>query len=138
MSLRFIGWWKFVGCYQTYSQTCVAAVRTWFRTLDRFSTFDGVSEAVTFHTSRNTEVLPINVHVGRHPIIRIVGAVQFCRLIPEEVCRVYIYTETETLYICMCIGVLAVAGLNIMVHKRCCRNSRSVPCLRVWVRGPVE
>ena len=61
MSLRLIGWWKFVGCYQTYSQICVAAVCTWVRTLGRFTTFDGLSEAVIFHMSRNTEVLPITV-----------------------------------------------------------------------------
>ena len=102
MSLRFIGWWKFVGCYQTYSQTCVAAVRTWFRTLDRFSTFDGLSKAATFHTSRNTEVLLLTVYVGRHPIIRIVGAVQFCRFIPEEVCHVYIYTLKLKISIYLC------------------------------------
>ena len=138
MSLRLICGWKVVGCYQTYSQICVAAVCTWIPTLGRFTMFDGLSKIVIFHTSRNIEILPIIVHVGRHPITRIVGAVQFCRLIPEEVCRVYIYIETETLYICMCIGGLTVAGLNTMVRKKCGRNSRSVPCLRVWVRGPVE
>ena len=86
----------------------MAAVCTWVRTLDRFSTFDGLSKAVIFHTSRNIEVLLIIVHAGRPPIIRIVGAVQFCRLIPEEICRVYIYIATGTFYISMCIGGLAV------------------------------
>ena len=47
--------------YQTYSQICMAAVYIWVRTLGRFTTFDGLSEAVIFHMSRNTEVLPITV-----------------------------------------------------------------------------
>ncbi len=32
----------------------------------------------------------------------------------------------------------ACSGLNTTVLRRCDCNSRSVPCLRVWVRGPVE
>ena len=79
MSLRLIGGWKFVGCYQTYSQTCMAAIRT----LGRFTTFDGHSEAVIFHTRRNTEVLTITVYVGWHLKIRVVGAVEFGRLYPR-------------------------------------------------------
>ena len=53
--------------YQTYSQICMAAVYIWVRTLGRFTTFDGLSEAVIFHMSRNTEVLPITVYAGPHP-----------------------------------------------------------------------
>ena len=109
MSLRLICGWKVVGCYQTYSQICVAAVCTWIPTLGRFKMFDGLSGIVIFHTSRNIEILPIIVHVGRHPITRIVGAVQFCRFSPRgSMPCIYIYTETETLYIFMCIGGLAV------------------------------
>ena len=53
------------------------------RTLGRFTTFDGHSEAVIFHTRRNTEVLTITVYVGWHLKIRVVGAVEFCRLYPR-------------------------------------------------------
>ena len=63
-ALRLIGGWKFVGCYQTYSQTCMAAVCTWVRTLGRFTTFDGLSEAVIFHTRRNIEVSLITIYIG--------------------------------------------------------------------------
>ena len=45
----------------------MAAVYIWVRTLGRFTTFDGLSEAVIFHMSRNTEVLPITVYAGPHP-----------------------------------------------------------------------
>ena len=67
MSVRLIGGLKSVGCYQTYLQTCMAAVCTWVRTLGRFTTFDGLSGAVIFHMSQNTEVLPITVYAGPHP-----------------------------------------------------------------------
>ena len=64
MSIRLIGGLKSVGCYQTYSQTCMAAVCTWVRTLGRFTTFDGLSEAVIFHTRRNIEVSLITIYIG--------------------------------------------------------------------------
>ena len=38
----------------------------------------------------------------------------------------------------MYVNRRAGSDLNIMVHKRCSYNSRSVPCLLVWVRGPAE
>ena len=71
---------------------CVAAVCSWVRTLDRFTTFDGLSGAVIFHMSRNTEVLPITVtqvHIlPNNPQYR--GAL-ILSVIPEEVCIIYIY-----------------------------------------------
>ena len=81
----------------------MAAVYIWVRTLGRFTTFDGLSEALIFHMSRNTEVLPITVYAGPHPtnLSVISGRSNSVDLPRGNMSCTYIHTETETLYICM-------------------------------------
>ena len=75
-------------------------------------------------------------YIYRYPIIRVVGAVQFCRLYPRRsMSCTYIHWNWNFVYIHL--HRRAGSGLNTTVLRRCDCNSRSVPCLRVWVRGPV-
>ena len=72
-----------------------------------------------------------------YQLIRNIGAVKFCRSSQGKYVM-YLYTHWNWNFVYMYVNRRAGSDLNIMVHKRCSYNSRSVPCLLVWVRGPVE
>ena len=113
MSLRLIGGWKFVERYQTYSQTCVAAVCIWVHTPGRFKTFDGLSGAVSFLRAgvlrfsllllRRSASYDIDFQGGQILSVSPKGTMP-CIYIYRHT-HIYIYQDP---YICMRIGDLVV------------------------------
>ena len=98
-------------------------------------------------------MIPITVYVGRHPIMCIIWAVQFCRLIPEEVCHVYIYTDMKgnrkllECFIVDCsapclrgVGVKVLSGKEdttlLSMVDLSCKTSKCIDNHQIWNKTP--